>query len=221
MKAYCYFQPIDDPQFDQHAELVRRWKASWMRAGWDVVVLTERNARCHPAWAWFHAKIKDLPTVNPVAYENACFLRWLALATEMRPGEVAVFGDYDVLNLGFRPGDAVRIHNPGQPVNTDINFGMGPFVLSHQQAQAIPPLMVAVTAMLRKYVNPTGNHWADMEMWKANQYAEIGWQQTVPLCLEYAPDVQAPLVHITYSAANRFGTTKLEAWKQLEERHVA
>lgn len=221
MKAYCYFEPIDNPQFEEHAELVRMWKASWMKAGWDTVVLSRRHAEAHPAWAWFSDKVRTFPTINPPEYEFACFIRWLALANEMRPGEVGVFGDYDVANCGFRPMDAIRIHNPGRPVNTDINFGMGPFILNTAVAQAIPPVMITAIALLRTFQNPGGPHWADMEMWKANRYGGIDWQQTVPLCLEYAPDVQSQLVHITYSSAARFGTTKLAAWKELEARHVA
>jgi len=163
--------------------------------------------------------VRGLPTVNPPEYEFACFIRWLALAQEMRPGEVGVFGDYDVCNLRFRPMDAVKIHNPGRPVNTDINFGSGPFVLSQAQALAVPPLMVATIALLKTYANTDGSHWSDMDMWKANESGHIGWQQTVPLCLEYSPTDISPMVHITFSSAHRFGTTKLNAWTELEARH--
>jgi hypothetical protein len=161
--------------------------------------------------------VRDLPTVNPPEYEFACFIRWLALANEMRHGEVAVFTDYDVVNLAFGPMKAMQIHNPGQPVNTDINFGSGPFVVSYTQAQAIPPVMVTAVSLLKSFCTDR-KHWADMEMWKANSYGAIDWQQTVPLCLEYAPDVEAPLVHITYSSAHRNNITKLDAWKELEAR---
>lgn len=222
MKSYCYFQPIDDPQFDEHYELVKLWTVSWLKQGWEPTVLNQMHAEMHPAWSWYSAKVRGVPTLNKAEYEWQCYIRWLALAKMMRPGEVAVFGDYDMANLGFTPTDAMRIACPGRPVNTDINFGMGPFVLSYDQAQAIPPMMIAVLSLLRTYQNPQGHHWADMETWKAQQHGNIDWQVTHPICHEFAPDVKAPLVHVTYSSTHRHGfKTKLDAWKQLEARHAA
>jgi hypothetical protein len=79
-----------------------------VRIGWHTVVLNRSVARGHPLYKEFDAAIKRFPTINTREYEEACYVRWLAMAhytSTLHNGNAAVNGgwlsDYDVLNFGF------------------------------------------------------------------------------------------------------------------------
>lgn len=95
MNVYTYYQPV----LDNQNELISVWKRSWQKYGWTPVVIDENIAKQHPEFRRYFERIIQLPTVNPLAYETACYLRWLAM--------VVVGGglmtDYDVMNYGFTP----------------------------------------------------------------------------------------------------------------------
>lgn len=97
MKIFSYFD--SSTGWGGQAELIAVWEQSWRRFGWQPQILTPRDATRHPDYARFLAKINTLPTVNSRVYENACYLRWLALD---RAGG-GFMCDYDVINYGLRP----------------------------------------------------------------------------------------------------------------------
>ena len=75
------------------------WNESWTHAGWATQVLSQEDARRSPRYDQYLSAFFELPTVNRVEYEVACYMRWVAMS--MVAGEGAVMADYDVLNLGW------------------------------------------------------------------------------------------------------------------------
>lgn len=74
-------------------QLLDFWKASWSNAGWDPVVLSERDAARHPKYAQVQTALEQ--TLHLDGLGRKLFMRWLAMA--------AVGGgwmsDYDVFPL--------------------------------------------------------------------------------------------------------------------------
>ena len=98
---FTYFDPVPEMQNNGHAEQIQLWKDGWSSRGWNPVVLDRYSAMRHPLYHQFLAKVKGFPSVNPTAYEQACWCRWLAL----RAMGGGLMGDYDVLPGAFRPRD--------------------------------------------------------------------------------------------------------------------
>lgn len=217
MKVYAYYEQLAAEQFVQEPILLGKWRASWRRQGWEPVVLTRRHAEAHPDFGWYSAEMGSLPTVNYRDYELACWIRWLALAQVMRPREVAVFSDYDVFNRAFTPQDALATAHGSKPVNLDENYGGGPFIVSGSAAQAIPALMQVVIRYLRKFA-PEANHWADMEVWKAMKYHDLGWVEHREISRLYDPNKPpAALVHVANRVAHEAKMTKVQVFDLLEK----
>lgn len=213
MRAFTFYAEL--PQFPIDRELVGKWRDQWSRHGWETVVLGEREARFSPHWQWFDALVKTIPTVNPPDYERWCWLRWLAYAATIHPGEVALYTDYDVFNDGFTPAQAMAHANAGRPVNLDAAYGAGPFVLDSRQANAIPFVLSAIADLTLKY-EPGTRHWSDMECWKTSFFKGLSWCVNVPVCQPYRAGEKALLVHLSNSACVSYGQDKLTAWKSLE-----
>lgn len=80
--------------------LLDLWKEKWSAQGWKPVVLSEKDAkRTARDYAKFLSAIHRLPTVNHRGYEDACYLRHLAMAN--RGG--GFLTDYDVLPVNAPP----------------------------------------------------------------------------------------------------------------------
>ena len=79
------------------------WKAGWRAAGFDPQIIDEHHARMHPDYEVLKERYVALPTVNPKAYEVACFLRFLAMAM-VGGGRMT---DYDVLLISASPSDGL------------------------------------------------------------------------------------------------------------------
>ena len=89
-----------------HGTIVAVWKKNWQRHGWRPIVMGREMAKRHPMFGDFITKIRTFPTINDPAYEEACYIRWLAFeimldATDGR----ATMSDYDVFNNGFTVED--------------------------------------------------------------------------------------------------------------------
>ena len=67
--------------------------------GWEPVVLSLDEARCHPKFDALSQAIPHYPTINPSGFDSLCWLRWLAL-DEAGGG---FFADYDCINRGWEP----------------------------------------------------------------------------------------------------------------------
>lgn len=96
-KIYTYFDK--DPTLHGFDTVLEIWNQRWSLAGWEPVVLTEKDAQKHVNFEAANAKIESFPTVNPKVYERACWLRWLAI--EAAGGGLMV--DSDVLPVRFTP----------------------------------------------------------------------------------------------------------------------
>jgi hypothetical protein len=100
MIVYTYYDPIvPGGRSPAHSGVLRLWSESWRRKGWEPRVLGPRDAKKHPHHARFLRRMREYPTINPREYEDACYLRWLAL--DKAGGGLMV--DYDVINMGFAP----------------------------------------------------------------------------------------------------------------------
>lgn len=87
----------DAAEAQQQFDMINWWKRSWAKRGWAPRVLTQADAKRHPMFHPITERLKQLPTVNPIEYELACYHRWLAVAV-MGGGFMS---DYDVINYSF------------------------------------------------------------------------------------------------------------------------
>lgn len=97
MKIFTYHADIGRDQAS--LPLVYLWRERWLRQGWEPVILSEADARRHPAFPELATAFDRLPTINGKPYEFACYARWLAM-------EVAGGGwmsDSDVIPYDFKP----------------------------------------------------------------------------------------------------------------------
>lgn len=106
--VFTYYQPLDIRHSGEQAEMIRHWKRSWAKQGWNPRVLGIEDARRHPMFDEFDARVRKLPTVNSVDYEVACYHRWLAVAA----AGGGFMSDYDVVNYGFKP----------KPIQSDLTI---------------------------------------------------------------------------------------------------
>lgn len=203
--------------YAETAELLALWQSNWASLGWKPQVLGGRDARPHPLFGWLSSVVCSLPTKNDRRYEDACWLRWLALANVVQPGEVVVFTDYDVHNRDFRPEEAATLVVPGRPVNLDAKGFSGPFVFDTASAQATPVFVGTQAKALRSTMANTP-HLSDMMVWMSQFYEERGWTVSKPLSHVYEPGKQFRLTHIDYSSSVARGTTKVTVWNQLEKQ---
>jgi hypothetical protein len=92
--VYTYFDPqVPGGRSPAHSGVLRLWSESWRRNGWEPRVLGPRDAKKHPQYERFLARVRTYPTINPRGYEDACYLRWLAFA-HVKGGLMV---DYDVI----------------------------------------------------------------------------------------------------------------------------
>jgi hypothetical protein len=102
VKVLTYFEPLKGDGFAQEIDLLRVMVDSWRAAGFDVLVIGERDYRRHE----LADNLTWMPTCNPEDYEMACWRRWLAAAAVTGFGEERVLClDLDVINCGLRPDD--------------------------------------------------------------------------------------------------------------------
>ncbi len=94
MNIYTYFDDILDDQ----VELIDIWKKSWEKFGWTPIILDRNSVVISTAEMEY---LNKLPTVNPIGYDLACFIRWKAMSNH--GGWMC---DYDVINRGFTPSDS-------------------------------------------------------------------------------------------------------------------
>jgi hypothetical protein len=100
MRIFTFFDAT--PQIDPTNErkLISLFVDNWRAAGFSPIVLNSRTAMKHPYFEEYHAAVSKLPSVNPDAYDLACFIRWLAVAEASRNDDMAIMADYDVFTWG-------------------------------------------------------------------------------------------------------------------------
>ncbi len=144
MHALTYWHPV--PELKSEAGLRQAWARNWARLGWQTQELKLAEAAAHPRYETFVIKARTWPTINPRAYEEACWLRWLALDQWLQqsgePG--ALLCDYDVFNVTVTP-DVLQQHGKlgehGMVSLDGILTCMGAIWVSRDFAQVIPPLI--------------------------------------------------------------------------------
>jgi len=92
--VYTYYEEINM----NRGWMLDYWKKSWQKNGWETVILNENNAKKHPKYKQVLNKINTMPTVNTREYENACYLRWVAMACIG-----GLMTDIDVININYKP----------------------------------------------------------------------------------------------------------------------
>lgn len=192
MVVYTYY---DDSAGTPTPELIQLWRESWQRNGWSPVVLTPADAMKHRAYTELKQRIAQYPTLNSRAYEDACYLRWLALAVYKR----GWMTDYDVINNGFKPRQA---RYPVEMLDTTfVPCAVGTLLGGPG----------AIVDMLFKF-NPDGlGHVSDMLIFKdrctKNPFSPPGRDVVEYNCLNWR---QAPLIHFS---ACKAGTNKADLVK--------
>jgi len=103
---YTYFDKLFG--FPDQSKLIELWQRLWSEQGWSPVILGEKDAKKGRMYAKLLNAVMKLPTCNHRGYENACYMRHLAMAN--RGG--GLLTDYDVMPVDFTPLAATM----GQPL---------------------------------------------------------------------------------------------------------
>ena len=98
--VYTYYEPVAGIDESAQQAEIAVWRESWARWGWIPVVLGHPDYPRHLSPSALD-HLAALPTVNPLGYDLACYVRWWAM--KGRGGGLLV--DYDVVNIGLRPED--------------------------------------------------------------------------------------------------------------------
>lgn len=111
MKIYTYYEDLGHDigfghdNFLYQEELIEMWKYSWVRAGFEPVVLGPDDAKNNPYYDTLMPSIQDMTMKlskcdKKNRYELACFKRWFAYASQTG---YFLSADYDVINYNFNP----------------------------------------------------------------------------------------------------------------------
>lgn len=119
-RIFTYYQPTDQIDGVESRRLISLWLDRWRDHGFEPHVLNERHAQSHPYFLEYHSAVSKLPTINPEGYDLACYIRWLAVANQLRHQEVAIMADYDVIPYGFKMptgkvSKLIYLHNKNVP----------------------------------------------------------------------------------------------------------
>lgn len=196
MIVYTYYDPsVQQCGLPPQDGVIRLWAESWKRHGWKPRVLTDRMVRSHPRFAEFSAAINCFPTVNSRAYENACYLRWLALQG-VGGGWMT---DYDVINFGFKPR---RGKGPVEMLDCT-------YVPCAVWANSVGSL--AVTQLIRHFRPGKASHVSDMMIFKS-EFDKQTFGKPGIACVEFNVSGwdKAPLVHFPAGKVHGF-PSKAEA----------
>lgn len=100
LKIYCYHSHVPQLSIEDETRLIMLWRDRWAAAGFEPVVLNEFIARQNPLFEHLQGRFDrgELPSINPAYYDNACYLRYLAMA-EVGGG---IMSDYDVMPYGWQ-----------------------------------------------------------------------------------------------------------------------
>ncbi len=117
MKIYTYYQNINH---SSQNELIDLWKISWLRHGYQPIVLNLEDAKKHPYFATLNSEMRrifnEITSKQITEYGMSCWFRWLAYATQAE--EKFYVSDYDAINLNFpitEPGDKLHLMDADCP----------------------------------------------------------------------------------------------------------
>jgi hypothetical protein len=102
MKIYTYHTQLESMPLRN--ETLEIWKSSWIKNGWEPIVLCEDDAKNHPLYLDFFSKIKSFPSVNAQGFDYHAFMRWLAVPSV---GGI-ISTEPDVINYSLKPSDVEK-----------------------------------------------------------------------------------------------------------------
>lgn len=101
MKIFTYWDAVPGIGIYDERMLIAIWEERCRAVGFAPIVLNEWWARQHPYFPEFTTKIEALPSINPLGYDRACFIRWLAVARAIevlcKDEGGGIMSDYDVM----------------------------------------------------------------------------------------------------------------------------
>lgn len=206
MKIYTYFE--QDPKLRNFGEVLEQWDRRWKKAGLEPVILTEKDARSHPKFSDVYLHARKLPTVNPKAYEMACWVRWLAMETA--GAELAV--DSDVLPTASFKKDAFEAAMAAIHETTILDPGGVPCAV--RLVGSMSDKILAFNTIYEEHGRP---HTSDMLFFQGS-----GFPRT-DMCREVGSRdwTLAPITHLATSALHKMGFPGKfeynETLKQIEE----
>lgn len=186
-KVYCYHEAMFGPGYQKGAETcIALWRKSWERKGWETHVLRRADAMGDPRYRAFVAKIRQFKTINPLSYEEACWVRWLAFAQ----AGGGVMTDWDAINIYMTPYD--------QPPQDEIAIWDSTGVPCAVSASA--PQAHDIVEYILKYADDTGlTHYSDMILFRGAPWRWAG------LCVGIGTEGwhKAPVLHFSTEDCRR------------------
>jgi hypothetical protein len=110
MKVISYFQSIPNSDFSQQSEeLIEVYKQSWIKHGWNPIVLNEEYSKRNELFHKLDLGNPDANFYKTISssmwkYHRSCYCRLLAYCQYVRENGATLYADYDVINYGFLPG---------------------------------------------------------------------------------------------------------------------
>lgn len=206
MKVHCYHEDIGLP--DQ-LEQIEAWKASWVRSGWEPVILSREDAKRHPLFFEYWNRIRTYPTTNSREYENTCWLRWLAYSVAARKHGIVLGVDYDMMNNGY------------QPNSVPVPLGDSRLIALHnvETSCAVGDLMAFESVIRLTLREPErgitrlrgGMHLSDMTLAAA---CPAVWHWEI-VAQEWFPGCAAPLIHVSTESAGAHASNKLRIMQEI------
>src|SRR5512146_95105 len=98
-RIYAYYQDNNDKR---QLDLIPLWLQQWRAHGWEPSIVGLTQAQLDPRYSLLVAKARKVPCINPLSYQTANFVRWLAFAAIPVSTPVAI-ADYDVFPIAPFP----------------------------------------------------------------------------------------------------------------------
>ena len=161
MKIYTYYEDIN---FKSQNQLIDLWKLSWLKQGFQPIVLNINHAKNHPYFEQLDTEMRKIyHTITGRQISNygmSCWFRWLAYATQNE--EKCYVSDYDAINVNF------------QPIEPDNQLHLMdsccPFLASGKPTQFnnLCHLFVNLTYERINLIKEQANHYHDQEFFMYN-----------------------------------------------------
>lgn len=161
MKIYTYYQDIN---FSSQNELIDLWKISWLRHGYDPIVLNLEDAKKHPYFKTLNREMciifQEITGKQIEEYGMSCWFRWLAYA--MQKEDSFYVSDYDAINVNFQitePKDKLHL------MDNDC-----PFLASGtpKQFENLCKAFVEVSNQRIEILKQQASHYHDQEFFQYN-----------------------------------------------------
>ena len=205
--VYTYYGHVNEDHEKSSTPMLEHWRRSWSAQGWNPVVLNIHHAQSHPLYDSYMQRIAEIPTVNPKAYEQACYLRWLAVAQ----AGGGFMSDYDVVNYSWpaRAQEAPMLIYEVHPDDECIT----PSVVGGTQAGFQNVCLAMCTAPLADLGQQINGQHHVSDMLILQHYAATGLYAATRTVRQYGEDgwMHAPLVH--YSHGSTAATDRVTCMK--------